>query len=181
MEMDSVHQGIVCDQCQVQRIEGPRYKCTQCPDFDLCQACYDSGQHNTSHSFWQMDRPDSVPVAATPLHVPDCTYVTPIPKVVSPPTPRVENVLPTPDVVFVRAELVSFTVGQQVRISGLVNRSELNGHCGVIMRCLDDDRYLVKMPDQAKNTVFKVGNLEAIDRSPFPIGSLVETKGLMRF
>jgi len=35
-----VHCGVTCDGCGAMPILGPRFKCTECPDYDLCGACY---------------------------------------------------------------------------------------------------------------------------------------------
>ncbi|KAF7992587.1 hypothetical protein HCN44_004931 [Aphidius gifuensis] len=39
-----IHDGVVCDGCEKQ-IQGFRYKCLQCPDFDLCANCDARGIH----------------------------------------------------------------------------------------------------------------------------------------
>lgn len=35
-----LHHGVACDGCQQQPIEGPRFKSTMRPDYDLCAQCY---------------------------------------------------------------------------------------------------------------------------------------------
>jgi hypothetical protein len=39
-----VHHGIVCDKCRAKNIEGVRYKCSNCRDYDMCAAC-ESNDH----------------------------------------------------------------------------------------------------------------------------------------
>mmetsp|Transcript_129839 Transcript_129839/g.315391 ORF Transcript_129839/g.315391 Transcript_129839/m.315391 type:complete len:609 (+) Transcript_129839:67-1893(+) len=34
------HCGVTCDGCGAMPILGPRFKCTECPDYDLCGSCY---------------------------------------------------------------------------------------------------------------------------------------------
>jgi len=46
-----VHYGVICDNCQG-KISGIRYKCSTCPDFDLCSACEAKPNiHDPSHVF----------------------------------------------------------------------------------------------------------------------------------
>eukprot|EP01083_Nonionella_stella_P123098 370708_1 len=35
----AVHHGVVCDGCDIGPIVGTRFKCVECPDFDLCESC----------------------------------------------------------------------------------------------------------------------------------------------
>lgn len=41
----AVHHHVQCDFCDVAPIVGNRYKCMTCPNFDLCQTCYDGPGH----------------------------------------------------------------------------------------------------------------------------------------
>jgi len=52
-----VHPGVVCDGCG-SGISGIRYKCSNCPDYDLCQACESKGGvHDASHVFLKIAKP----------------------------------------------------------------------------------------------------------------------------
>lgn len=61
-----IHPGITCDCCEMSPISGPRYKCQECADFDLCQRCYDSPMsqsvldHVGDHEFIQMSSLDTL-------------------------------------------------------------------------------------------------------------------------
>ena len=44
-----IHQGIICDGCKG-TVKGFRYKCFQCPDYDLCGKCETAGLH-PDHTF----------------------------------------------------------------------------------------------------------------------------------
>lgn len=60
------HPGVVCDGCEQSPIVGLRFKCTVCPDFDLCAACEDQGFHPASHPMIKL-RPSA---KETPGHHP---------------------------------------------------------------------------------------------------------------
>ena len=47
-----VHDAL-CNYCQKQ-IVGVRYKCTVCPDFDMCQECRDKGLHDAGHALTEI-------------------------------------------------------------------------------------------------------------------------------
>ncbi|PVV05387.1 hypothetical protein BB560_000110 [Smittium megazygosporum] len=53
-----VHSGVACDQCQESPIKGVRYKCTQCPNFDLCEFCESRNVHS-EHVFLKIKIPTS--------------------------------------------------------------------------------------------------------------------------
>ena len=42
---DHVHEGVECDGCEMNPIRGLRFKCLDCPDFDLCEECYNKEVH----------------------------------------------------------------------------------------------------------------------------------------
>jgi len=39
--MQHTHYGVSCDSCGQGSISGIRYKCGNCPNYDLCSQCYD--------------------------------------------------------------------------------------------------------------------------------------------
>jgi len=45
-----VHHGIICDGCQQTPLQGRRFKCKVCPDYDLCQTCVEKDCH-PGHEF----------------------------------------------------------------------------------------------------------------------------------
>lgn len=53
------HQNIICDSCKTQGIQGMRWKCTKCHDFDLCTVCYMEDKHDPAHSFQRFDTASS--------------------------------------------------------------------------------------------------------------------------
>ncbi|XP_059174283.1 uncharacterized protein LOC131954538 [Physella acuta] len=53
------HPFITCDECNTEGITGVRWKCTQCPDYDLCDGCYHGNKHNLDHKFWKIPKPGS--------------------------------------------------------------------------------------------------------------------------
>jgi len=54
------HEGIHCDACGATPLRGIRFKCTVCPDFDLCADCESKGNHPSSHAMIKLRQP--VPV-----------------------------------------------------------------------------------------------------------------------
>jgi len=53
-EEEPVHRGVTCDSCGASPIVGVRFKCTVCPNFDLCKACEAKGEHAPSHPLLQL-------------------------------------------------------------------------------------------------------------------------------
>ncbi|KAI8840333.1 hypothetical protein BJ741DRAFT_49949 [Chytriomyces cf. hyalinus JEL632] len=47
---NQIHSLIFCDGCKIRGIVGPRYKCQQCADYDLCGQCHSvAGKHHFEH------------------------------------------------------------------------------------------------------------------------------------
>ena len=57
------HRGVVCDHCSSTPLCGVRFKCSTCPDYDLCAACVDRNDelqfHNPSHLFLRLPNPNT--------------------------------------------------------------------------------------------------------------------------
>ena len=47
----AVHNGIKCNECNCPEIVGPRFKCLNCNDYNLCQKCEEETEHNIDHIF----------------------------------------------------------------------------------------------------------------------------------
>ncbi|XP_019848978.1 PREDICTED: E3 ubiquitin-protein ligase MIB2-like [Amphimedon queenslandica] len=60
------HPNITCDSCRQNGIEGLRYKCVNCFDFDLCFSCYMSSKHSMEHKFILQEAPEA-PFVNLPL------------------------------------------------------------------------------------------------------------------
>ena len=54
---NNIHFGIKCNECETENIEGIRYKCTICPNFNLCQKCESDTEHIPNHIFLKIRRP----------------------------------------------------------------------------------------------------------------------------
>jgi hypothetical protein len=75
-----VHDQVMCDCCH-NIIHGMRWKCTSCPDYDLCQACKSKSpsvhRHPNSHAFRPIPYPHSTnraPSVSSNLHSAICDY-----------------------------------------------------------------------------------------------------------
>jgi hypothetical protein len=55
------HPSVVCDNCQVAPIMGPRYKCSVCEDFDFCAKCERDVKH--PHPFLKINSPEQAPTS----------------------------------------------------------------------------------------------------------------------
>ena len=54
-----VHRGRLCNSCGMVPIRGIRYRCSNCADFDLCEACEAQGLHTKTHIFYKVRVPTS--------------------------------------------------------------------------------------------------------------------------
>jgi len=53
------HHGVTCDACEKHPIEGYRYKCVVCDDYDLCGSCEAAGRH-PGHNMMRIASPENV-------------------------------------------------------------------------------------------------------------------------
>jgi len=52
-----VHEGVTCDDCGVSPIEGVRYRCTVCDNYDLCEKCEKKNEHPPAHVLIKAKQP----------------------------------------------------------------------------------------------------------------------------
>ena len=52
------HFGIKCNNCEIENIQGIIYKCTTCPDFNLCEKCESEVGHILNHILVKIRRPN---------------------------------------------------------------------------------------------------------------------------
>jgi len=54
--------GVTCDICSSRPLTGPRYRCVQCPNFDVCRECYGTARGGCAehpdgdHNFERVER-----------------------------------------------------------------------------------------------------------------------------
>ena len=52
-----IHKGISCSNCGMKEIVGIRYKCTICPNFNLCENCEENIDHDDNHVLLKIKEP----------------------------------------------------------------------------------------------------------------------------
>jgi len=63
---EKTHGGVTCDACHACPIVGIRYRCSMCPDFDLCEICIRDRERYNDHSFR---------IASIPIHDPSHLFL----------------------------------------------------------------------------------------------------------
>ena len=64
-----IHYNVICDGCQASPIEGKRYKCKTCGDFDYCEKCYEAFKNSHNHEFSVMEKPDNESIYMSNLNL----------------------------------------------------------------------------------------------------------------
>lgn len=52
-----IHRGVTCNSCGAMPIQGIRYRCANCIDYDLCETCESMGVHIKTHLFYKVRIP----------------------------------------------------------------------------------------------------------------------------
>ncbi|KAI4158321.1 MAG: hypothetical protein LQ342_007557 [Letrouitia transgressa] len=52
-----VHRGVSCNSCNAMPIRGIRFRCANCPDYDLCEQCEAMQLHDKTHLFFKVRIP----------------------------------------------------------------------------------------------------------------------------
>ncbi|KAI4217580.1 MAG: hypothetical protein LQ351_000176 [Letrouitia transgressa] len=52
-----VHRGVSCNSCNTMPIRGIRFRCANCPDYDLCEQCEAMQLHDKTHLFFKVRIP----------------------------------------------------------------------------------------------------------------------------
>lgn len=60
----AIHLNVSCDHCKAANIQGIRYKCVTCPDYDLCEVCEAAVEH--PHSMLKVRCPAMLPPVGQP-------------------------------------------------------------------------------------------------------------------
>ena len=57
--MATLNSMIICDHCNAEDFKGIRYKCSTCPDYDICSNCIDEVESNDlhPHTFFRISKP----------------------------------------------------------------------------------------------------------------------------
>lgn len=60
---DIIHEGVSCSKCGIAQINGPRYRCFSCEDYNLCEICETaSDSHSMTHAMIKIRKPDLDPI-----------------------------------------------------------------------------------------------------------------------
>lgn len=63
------HTGISCDYCcGDQNLQGNRFKCQTCDNFDLCQSCFENHNHDRRHVFVLIASEGATPISLAKPH-----------------------------------------------------------------------------------------------------------------
>lgn len=63
-----VHTGVACSYCEAENVVGYLYKCQQCLNINLCEACEVKGLHDPSHPRTKLGKPSAESMALAESH-----------------------------------------------------------------------------------------------------------------
>jgi len=69
-QQPNIHRGVSCDGCGKSEFSGIRYKCSVCPDYDLCEICEAKKVHGTNHPMTKISTPVNYSSKACPYFRP---------------------------------------------------------------------------------------------------------------
>ena len=75
-----IHRGVTCNSCDAKPIRGVRWRCANCPDYDLCSDCEAINIHPRTHIFYKVKIPAPFlgnPRQAQPVLYPGHPEITP--------------------------------------------------------------------------------------------------------
>ena len=55
-----IHEKVICDGCEMNPIQGIRYRCSVCADYDFCEKCESTGIHQ-NHALLKIRQPNQAP------------------------------------------------------------------------------------------------------------------------
>ena len=60
--LNELHFNIICNKCLNSNFSGPRYICSECTNFNLCDFCQENAriEHNSEHTFIKLNTPVSI-------------------------------------------------------------------------------------------------------------------------
>lgn len=69
-----IHYNVTCDGCNESPIEGKRYKCKKCENFDYCEKCYEAFKNSHNHEFSILEKPDNESIYMSNLNLSNNGY-----------------------------------------------------------------------------------------------------------
>ena len=71
----AIHSNVSCDDCRVSPIQGNRYKCAVCHNFDFCSGCEEKNKDSHPHPFILIRNPDRAPHSISCIVTENCSII----------------------------------------------------------------------------------------------------------